>query len=73
MASGDRVQAVVFDTDYTSFRARGFFVGTAGNASVVIGGATVTLKGLIAGVLYPLQVTKVNTAGTSAADMVLVG
>lgn len=50
---------------------RGVFVGTGGNATVVDStGAAVLLKNLISGVVYPLQILRVNVTGTTAADLV---
>lgn len=72
MASGTRAQAVVLDTDYTSFHARGLYVGVSGDVNCDIGGVTVLLKNMPAG-LHPLQVTQVRTVSTTATNMVLIG
>ncbi len=50
---------------------RGIYVGTAGDLKAdFVNGGTVTLKGLAAGIVHPLRLTRVYATGTSAADIV---
>lgn len=59
------------DSDNFSDYTRALYVGGAGDASVVMAsGDTVTLVGLLAGTVYPLQLMRVNSTGTTATNMV---
>lgn len=50
---------------------RSIYVGSAGNLQVtMVSGATVTLTGLLAGVVYPLRVQRVWATSTTAANLV---
>ena len=52
--------------------SRAVYVGTSGDLAVtMVGGATVTFKGVPVGVL-PLRVARVRATGTTAADLVAV-
>lgn len=52
--------------------SRAIYVGASGDLTVtMVGGGTVTLKGVPAGIL-PLRVARVHATGTSAGDMVAV-
>jgi hypothetical protein len=65
--------AAVTKSDATILPAtRGLWVGGAGNVAVVFAGdtAAVTLEGVAAGTLLPIQVTKVMSTNTSATLMV---
>jgi hypothetical protein len=54
-----------------SITARAVFVGGGGNLRVMLaGGDTVTLNGVIAGMIYPLRVKRVMSTGTSATNLV---
>jgi len=50
---------------------RGIYVGVTGDVAVIMAGDTdaVTFKAVPAGVILPIQVTKVMSANTSATDM----
>jgi hypothetical protein len=51
---------------------RGIWVGGAGNLAVTLAdGRTVTINGIQAGTLLPLEATKVNTSGTTATNLLL--
>lgn len=51
--------------------ARGLWIGGAGAVSVeMYGGGTMIFSGCPAGVLLPVQVTRVNATGTSATLIV---
>ena len=51
---------------------RGLWVGGAGDVAVIFAGdtAAVTLAGVLAGTLLPVQVTKVMSANTTATSIV---
>lgn len=50
---------------------RGLYVGSGGDASVVMAsGDVVTFTGLMGGVIYPLRVSRVRSSGTSAGGIV---
>jgi hypothetical protein len=51
---------------------RGIYVGGAGNitAEMPDTGASVLFVGLLAGVVYPFQVTRVYSTGTTATNLV---
>ena len=52
--------------------ARGLYISSAGNLAVVmLNGDSVTLTGLLAGVVYPIAVKKILNAGSTAAGLVL--
>jgi hypothetical protein len=63
-------------TDLTTY-AKALFIGTVSGGSTVVvlpvrnaDGSTVTLKGLSAGQIVPIQVRRVLSTGTTAADIV---
>ena len=50
---------------------RGIYVGGAGNLRVTfVGGQTVTLFNVVAGMIYPLRVSRVWATGTTATNLV---
>lgn len=50
---------------------RGLYVGAAGDVKVtLVGGDTVTLVDLVAGVIHPLRVSRVWATGTEATGIV---
>lgn len=50
---------------------RGFMVGVAGDVAVImVDGSTLTLTGLTAGTIYPLQVSRFLATGTTATGIV---
>lgn len=52
---------------------RGIYVGTSGNVKVDMAyGTTVTFTNLMAGLVYPFQVTRVYSTGTTASGLVAV-
>lgn len=49
-----------------------FWVGTSGDVSfVLVSGSTRVFKSVAAGMWHPLQAIKVNTSGTTAADILI--
>ena len=51
--------------------SRGLYVGGAGNVKVTMyGGETVTLQGILAGTVLPIQVCRVWSTGTTASLMI---
>lgn len=51
--------------------ARGFMVGAAGNVKITtVGGSTVTLTGVAAGVPLPISVSRIWSTGTTATGIV---
>lgn len=59
------------DTDELATVSRALWVGGAGNVSVLMaGGETVTISGVAAGTLLPIQVRRVNATNTTATLMV---
>lgn len=59
------------DTTNLSGAARGFLVGVGGDVVAVdVYGNAVTLKNLISGVIYPIQITRINATNTTATDLV---
>lgn len=70
MAGVARMGDVTLDTPYGEF-ARWLYLGTGGNVSIVKwDGTNQTLNGLASGVWHPIYSTRVNTAGTTALNMV---
>jgi hypothetical protein len=54
-----------------AFVTRGLYVGVGGDVKVVMaGGETVTFKNLVAGVVHPLQVSKVFATLTTATQII---
>lgn len=48
-----------------------FTVGAAGDVKVTMeNGQTVTFKGLVSGVIYPIRAKKIFATGTTATDIV---
>ena len=63
------------DSSDLSSRIRALFVGGGGNAVIinndpVFGTSTATFTGLIAGLIYPLQATRIKSTGTTATGLV---
>lgn len=75
MAGVARMGDVVLDTPYgvtgTPEFARWLYVGTTGNVSLVKwDGTSQTLVGLAAGIWHPIYSKMINTAGTTASNLV---
>jgi hypothetical protein len=52
--------------------SRGLYISTAGNLVVLMAnGDSVTLTGLLAGVVYPIAIKKITQAGSTAAGLIL--
>ena len=59
------------DTEMLDFVTRAIYVGQAGDLNVTLkSGDTVLLRSMQGGVFYPLRVTQVLAAGTTATDIV---
>lgn len=59
------------DTTGLEFVTRAIYLGQSGDLQVTMkSGDTVLLKGMQAGVFYPLRVSHVHTTGTTAADII---
>ena len=55
------------------FVTRGIYVGSAGSLQVqMAGGQTVTFENVLAGVIYPLRVSRVMAVGTTATALIAV-
>lgn len=58
-------------TNFPVAQTRGLYVGSTGNVKVdLVGGGAVTFVAMAAGVIHPLQVTKVYLTGTTASNLV---
>lgn len=60
----------VTPSDSTTFEARGFYVGTAGNVTVVTKAGTTVLFKMVAGGQMNIAITKIKSTGTTATDIV---
>jgi len=71
MMSGPvRMRSVTLDTPYGEF-ASWLYVGTSGDVSIVEwDGTTIVLSGLAAGIWHNIGSLMINTADTTATDMV---
>ena len=58
------------NTNDLAVPTRGIYVGVSGDVKVDIGGVAITLVGLAAGMIHPLQVTRVYATGTTATSIV---
>ena len=71
-AGGYRGAAVTASDATVVPQTRGIWVGGAGNLAVIFAGdsAAVTLVGVAAGTMLPIQVTKVMATNTTATSIV---
>lgn len=70
MSGVARMGDVTLDTAYGEF-ARWLYVGTTGNVTIVKwDGTTQAILGLAAGVWHPIYSKQVNTAGTTALNII---
>ena len=70
MAGIARMGDVTTGTPYNEF-ARWLYVGTTGNVSIIKwDGTTQVLVGMAAGIWHPVYSIGVNTAGTTASNLV---
>lgn len=59
------------DTADLPTQARGLYVGTGGNVTLVTyGGSTILLKNVVASSILPITAKRVMSTGTTAADIV---
>ena len=72
IAPGTRLFAITpHDTDELAVTTRALYVGASGNVQVTtLGGDTVVLVGLAAGMFHPIQVYKVWSTNTTATSIV---
>lgn len=69
MSGPVRIRSVTPGTPYGEF-ATWLYVGTTGNVSVILwDGSSITINGLAAGVWHPIYTLGVNTAGTTATNI----
>lgn len=69
MSGPVRMRTVTLDTPYGEF-ATWLYVGVTGNVNITEwDGTTITLTGLAAGVWHPIYSVQVNTAGTTATNI----
>lgn len=63
------MRPVTLDTEYGQY-AKWLYLGTAGDVSYVgWDGVTVNMVALLAGALHPIFSTKINSSGTTAANI----
>jgi Mn-containing catalase len=63
--------AAIIPSDSAAVDFNGFYVGGAGNVKVdLYDGSTITLTGVLVGVIYPMKVSKVYATGTTATNLV---
>ena len=71
--AGNAAAVTPHNDDDLLFASRALYIGGAGNVAVVMaGGETVTFRGLAAGSLLPVRVTRVLATGTTATLIVAV-
>lgn len=69
MSGPVRMRTVTLDTAYGEF-ATWLYVGVSGNVSLIEwDGTSITLIGLAAGVWHPIYSVQVNSAGTTATNI----
>jgi len=69
----DAVAVIPSDTTLLTQIARAFYVGGAGNISILTpGGATVSFVAVPAGVILPVMAQRVNNTGTTATNIVAI-
>ena len=69
MSGPCRIKAVTPDTPYGEF-ATWLYLGAAGDVNITCwDGTTITIVGLVAGVWHPIYSVNVNSAGTTATNM----
>lgn len=71
MAGVARMLVPTLDTAYGE-KMRWLYVGVSGNVSVVLyDGTTQVLTGLAAGVFHPIYTLQINSAGTTATNLIV--
>lgn len=74
MIPGMYAQAVAVTPSDTVNFARGLcraiYVGGAGNFVAIVDGAAITFNGALAGNIYPIQATRINSTNTTATNLV---
>jgi len=70
LSSASGAMVITNDVSFSKGRCRAIYVGTGGDISIVIGGATVMLKNAPSGGILPIEATKVNASGTTAENLV---
>lgn len=70
LISSRDIRAITLDAVLPSHR--GIWVGGTGNVAVTLqNGAVITISGVQAGTLLPLEAVKVNTTNTTATNLLL--
>jgi hypothetical protein len=57
-------------TNFTNGECRALYVGVAGDVVAIINGTAITFTGMLAGSVYPIRCTRVNSTSTTATNMV---
>lgn len=57
------------DSTDLAVQPRGIYVGGAGDVAVVLGAATVTFVGAVAGSILPIAPSRVMSTGTTATNL----
>lgn len=69
MSGPVRIRSVTLDTPYGEY-ATWLYVGGSGDVSILCwDGTSITLTGLVAGVWHPIYSLSVNSAGTTATNI----
>jgi len=69
MSGPVRMRSVVLDTAYGEF-ATWLYIGVGGDVNITEwDGTTITIVGLVAGVWHPIYSLQVNSAGTTATNI----
>ena len=55
---------------FTKGLCRAIYVGGAGNFVALVDGVAITFNGALAGNIYPIQATRVNSTSTTATNLV---
>lgn len=57
-------------SDLTNGVCRGLYIGTFGDVTMDVGGATILFKGVSSGSILPVRASRVRATGTTATDIV---
>ena len=70
ISPADNAFNIVQDADF-AVPTKGIYVGASGNLQVImVGGGTVTFVDIVAGVVHPLRIIQVLSAGTTATGLI---
>ena len=63
--------AAIVPSDTALLNIRGIYVGVTGNISLLTyGGNAITLTGVLAGTILPIETSRINATGTTATSLV---